>query len=147
MLYAEDKKLTIRLFTGAVLYGIGMALTVFAKVSLPVELAFLIVAYVILGGDVVWQAVKNISRGQIFDEHFLMSLSTIGAFAIGEYPEAVAVMLFYQIGEFSSRWRSSVPENPFLTSWTFARMWHPFFGMENCAPFPRKALPWEKPSL
>ena len=64
------------------------------------ELAFLIVAYVILGGDVVWQAVKNISRGQIFDEHFLMSLSTIGAFAIGEYPEAVAVMLFYQIGEF-----------------------------------------------
>ena len=97
---AEDKKLTIRLFTGAVLYGIGMALTVFAKVSLPVELAFLIVAYVILGGDVVWQAVKNISRGQIFDEHFLMSLSTIGAFAIGEYPEAVAVMLFYQIGEF-----------------------------------------------
>lgn len=65
---AEDKKLTIRLFTGAVLYGIGMALTVFAKVSLPVELAFLIVAYVILGGDVVWQAVKNISRGQIFDE-------------------------------------------------------------------------------
>ncbi len=95
-----QKKLTIRLFTGAVLYGIGMALTVFAKVSLPVELAFLIVAYVILGGDVVWQAVKNISRGQIFDEHFLMSLSTIGAFAIGEYPEAVAVMLFYQIGEF-----------------------------------------------
>lgn len=117
-----------------------MALTVFAKVSLPVELAFLIVAYVILGGDVVWQAVKNISRGQIFDEHFLMSLSTIGAFAIGEYPEAVAVMLFYQIGEFSSRWRSSVPENPFPTSWTFARMWHPFFGMENCAPFPRKAI-------
>ena len=96
----EDKKLTIRLIAGAVLYGIGMALTVFAKVSLPVELAFLIVAYVILGGDVVWQAVKNISRGQIFDEHFLMSLSTIGAFAIGEYPEAVAVMLFYQIGEF-----------------------------------------------
>lgn len=45
---------------------------------------------------------KNITRGQIFDEHFLMSLSTIGAFAIGEYPEAVAVMLFYQVGEFSS---------------------------------------------
>ena len=97
---AEDKKLTLRLIAGAVLYGIGMALTAFAKVSLPVELAFLIVAYVILGGDVVWQAVKNISRGQVFDEHFLMSLSTIGAFAIGEYPEAVAVMLFYQIGEF-----------------------------------------------
>ena len=64
------------------------------------ELAFLIVAYVILGWDVVWQAVKNITRGQVFDEHFLMSVSTIGAFAIGEYPEAVAVMLFYQVGEF-----------------------------------------------
>ena len=46
------------------------------------------------------QAVKNITRGQVFDEHFLMSVSTIGAFAIGEYPEAVAVMLFYQVGEF-----------------------------------------------
>ena len=54
----------------------------------------------ILGWDVVWQAVKNITRGQVFDEHFLMSVSTIGAFAIGEYPEAVAVMLFYQVGEF-----------------------------------------------
>lgn len=43
---------------------------------------------------------ENITRGQVFDEHFLMSVSTIGAFAIGEYPEAVAVMLFYQVGEF-----------------------------------------------
>ena len=77
-----------------------MALTVFAKLPTLAELAFLIVAYVILGWDVVWQAVKNITRGQVFDEHFLMSVSTIGAFAIGEYPEAVAVMLFYQVGEF-----------------------------------------------
>ena len=75
-------------------------MTLFGHVSLPVELGVLIVAYIILGWDVVWQAVKNITRGQIFDEHFLMSLSTIGAFAIGEYPEAVAVMLFYQVGEF-----------------------------------------------
>lgn len=85
---------------GAVVYAIGMALTVFAKLPTLAELAFLIVAYVILGWDVVWQAVKNITRGQVFDEHFLMSVSTIGAFAIGEYPEAVAVMLFYQVGEF-----------------------------------------------
>lgn len=75
-------------------------MTVFAKLPTLAELAFLIVAYVILGWDVVWQAVKNITRGQVFDEHFLMSVSTIGAFAIGEYPEAVAVMLFYQVGEF-----------------------------------------------
>ena len=85
---------------GGVVYAIGMALTVFAKLPTLAELAFLIVAYVILGWDVVWQAVKNITRGQVFDEHFLMSVSTIGAFAIGEYPEAVAVMLFYQVGEF-----------------------------------------------
>ena len=96
----EDKKRTIRLAVGAVVYAIGMALTVFAKLPTLAELAFLIVAYVILGWDVVWQAVKNITRGQVFDEHFLMSASTIGAFAIGEYPEAVAVMLFYQVGEF-----------------------------------------------
>ena len=96
----EDKKRTIRLAVGAVVYAIGMALTVFAKLPTLAELAFLIVAYVILGWDVVWQAVKNITRGQVFDEHFLMSVSTIGAFVIGEYPEAVAVMLFYQVGEF-----------------------------------------------
>ena len=96
----EDKKRTIRLAVGAVVYAIGIALTVFAKLPTLAELAFLIVAYVILGWDVVWQAVKNITRGQVFDEHFLMSVSTIGAFAIGEYPEAVAVMLFYQVGEF-----------------------------------------------
>ena len=96
----EDKKLTVRLAIGAAIYAIGMALTVFAKVRLPIELAFLIVSYVILGGDVVWQAVRNISKGRVFDEHFLMSVSTIGAFVIGEYPEAVAVMLFYQVGEF-----------------------------------------------
>ena len=96
----EDKKLTIRLAIGAAIYGIGMALTVFAKVPLPVELVFLIVSYIILGGDVVWQAVRNISKGRVFDEHFLMSVSTIGAFVIGEYPEAVAVMLFYQVGEY-----------------------------------------------
>ena len=96
----EDKKLTVRLATGAAIYAIGMALTVFAKVPLTIELAFLIVSYVILGGDVVWQAVRNISKGRVFDEHFLMSVSTIGAFVIGEYPEAVAVMLFYQVGEF-----------------------------------------------
>ena len=96
----EDKKLTVRLAIGAAIYAIGMALTVFAKVPLSIRVSFLIVSYIILGGDVVWQAVRNISKGRVFDEHFLMSVSTIGAFVIGEYPEAVAVMLFYQVGEF-----------------------------------------------
>lgn len=53
----------------------------------------------IIGGDIIIRAVKNITRGQVFDEHFLMALATIGAFLIQQYPEGVAVMLFYQIGE------------------------------------------------
>ncbi len=63
------------------------------------ELLLFLLAYLLVGGDVVLRALKNISRGQIFDENFLMMIATIGAFAIGEYPEAVAVMLFYQVGE------------------------------------------------
>lgn len=57
------------------------------------------VAYILIGGDVVLRAARNIARGKIFDEHFLMTIATIGAFAVNEFPEAVAVMLFYQIGE------------------------------------------------
>ena len=58
-----------------------------------------IISYLIVGLEIVLKAIKNIFKGKIFDEHFLMSIATIGAFIIGEYPEAVAVMLFYQIGE------------------------------------------------
>ena len=58
-----------------------------------------IIAYLIVGLEIVWKAIRNIFRGKVFDEHFLMALATIGAFAIGEFPEAVAVMLFYQVGE------------------------------------------------
>ena len=58
-----------------------------------------IIAYLIVGGEIVWKAIRNIFRGNVFDEHFLMAVATIGAFAIGEFPEAVAVMLFYQVGE------------------------------------------------
>lgn len=63
--------------------------------ALPVFLA----AYIVIGGDVVKKAVKNIGHGQIFDENFLMTVATAGAFLVGEYAEAVAVMLFYQVGE------------------------------------------------
>lgn len=56
-------------------------------------------AYAVIGADVVYRAVRNLFHGNFFDEHFLMSIATLGAFAIGEYPEAVAVMLFYQVGE------------------------------------------------
>ncbi|WP_312812396.1 heavy metal translocating P-type ATPase [Sedimentibacter sp.] len=63
------------------------------------QIALFIISYIIVGGDVVKRAVKNIFKGQVFDENFLLSIATIGAFFIGEYPEGVAVMLFYQVGE------------------------------------------------
>ena len=63
------------------------------------QITLFIISYIIVGGDVVKRAVKNIFKGQVFDENFLMSIATIGAFFIGEYPEGVAVMLFYQVGE------------------------------------------------
>ncbi|CAM3972231.1 heavy metal translocating P-type ATPase [Saccharibacillus endophyticus] len=92
----SQKTLLIRLGAGAAL----MATALLAPVNGGIELALFLLAYLTVGGDVVLQAVKNIFRGQVFDEYFLMSVATIGAFAIGEYPEGVAVMLFYQVGEF-----------------------------------------------
>lgn len=80
---------------GVILFVIGMAF----QFSAPLELGIFLGAYLLIGGEVLLRAAKNISRGRIFDENFLMSLATIGAFAIGEYPEGVAVMLFYQVGE------------------------------------------------
>lgn len=85
---------------------IGVALFVAGEVlehmgyGSAVTLPIYIVGYIILGGKVVLTALKNIPKGQIFDENFLMSIATLGAFAIREYPEAVGVMLFYRIGEY-----------------------------------------------
>lgn len=62
-------------------------------------LPMFIVSYLLIGGEVVFRAFRNILRGKVFDENFLMTIATIGAFTVGEYPEAVAVMLFYQVGE------------------------------------------------
>lgn len=89
----------IRLAAGTVVYIAIMVFQAIHPLTDTAYLAGLIAAYLILGYDVLWQALRNITRGRIFDEHFLMSISTVGAFGIGEYPEAVAVMLFYQIGE------------------------------------------------
>lgn len=80
---------------GAVLFGI--ALLIHQPGALRIALFF--VSYLIIGGEVLWRAGRNIIHGQIFDENFLMALATVGAFAVKEFPEAVAVMLFYQIGE------------------------------------------------
>ena len=58
-----------------------------------------ILSYLIVGAEIVWKAIRNILRGKVFDENFLMTVATLGSFSIGEFPEAVAVMLFYQVGE------------------------------------------------
>ena len=87
------------------LLRIGVSLAGFlAAALLPVtgwaRLAAFLVPYGIVGWDVLWRAVRNIAHGQVFDENFLMALATVGAFFVGEYPEGVFVMLFYQVGEF-----------------------------------------------
>ena len=91
----KHKKMLARIIVSAALL-IACALS-------PLEgiwrlLSFL-VPYAVIGWDVLWKAARNIAHGQVFDENFLMALATVGAFATGEYPEAVFVMLFYQVGE------------------------------------------------
>ena len=89
------KKRLWRIILSALLFMLGLIL----PVSVPAGIALMMAAYALIGYDVLWRAIQGIMGGQVFDENFLMSLATIGAIAIGEYPEAVAVMLFYQIGE------------------------------------------------
>lgn len=88
-----------RLLFGAVLFAAGIFLT-HSALPLQLGIATLTVAYLWLGGEVLLTAARNILGGHIFDENFLMSIATLGAFAIGEYPEAVGVMLFYRVGEY-----------------------------------------------
>ena len=96
----ETNNTMLRLTVGGAIFLVGIILG-FALNSIPiVSLSLMIVSYVILGYDVIFSALRNIVRGRVFDENFLMSLSTVGAFILGEYHEAVAVMLFYQIGEY-----------------------------------------------
>ncbi len=85
----------VRIIVAAILYVTLFFLPVHAWIAL---LAYLI-PYFVVGYDVILTAICNVLRGKVFDEQFLMTLATVGAFAVGEYPEAVAVMLFYQLGE------------------------------------------------
>jgi len=102
----------LKLIIGSVVFGVGLALslllgpnpsitsTILPSIVPYIPIALFVAAYIIFGGEIVLRAAKNIARGQVFDENFLMSVATLGAFAIGEYPEAVAVMLFFQVGEY-----------------------------------------------
>ena len=100
---AKQKKTLVRIIVTAVIFAVLSVLKYTGKAdeimpSVAVVLMFL-VPYAVIGFDVIIKAAKNISHGQVFDENFLMLTATVGAFIIGEYPEAVAVMLFYQVGE------------------------------------------------
>lgn len=80
--------------------GVTLAAAIYFRNTAPlVGLALFVLSYILTGGDVVLKALKNIAKGEVFDENFLMVIATFGAFLIGEYPEAVAVMIFYKIGE------------------------------------------------
>ena len=99
----KQKKMLYRILAAFALF---LALEVGEKIGwadwmeeFPRGLLIFLVPYVLVGWDIVYRAARNISHGQVFDENFLMTLATIGAFAVGEYAEAVAVMLFYQVGE------------------------------------------------
>lgn len=92
---AKQKKMLIRILVSAVLFAVVMLVPFKGWI----RLAAFLVPFGVIGWDVLWRAVRNILHGQIFDENFLMSLATVGAFFTGEYPEAVVVMLFYQVGE------------------------------------------------
>ena len=99
----KQKKMMARILITFVLFA---ALMIMEKGELalwnwgfPAGFALYLVPYLLIGWDVIWKAARNIRHGQIFDENFLMMIATFGAFGVGEYSEAVAVMLFYQVGE------------------------------------------------
>ena len=94
----SNKKAIAQLILGAVCMALGLALSHFGA-PMPAYLAAYLIGYVILGREVVWTAVRNLASGHVFDENFLMSVATIGAFLVGDFAEAVGVMLFFQIGE------------------------------------------------
>lgn len=77
----------------------SLAVIVFLPVNEKIKAVLYLLPYLTVGWDILWSAVRNIAHGQVFDENFLMSLATVGAFALGDYVEAAAVMLFYQVGE------------------------------------------------
>ncbi|MBQ2201671.1 MAG: heavy metal translocating P-type ATPase, partial [Clostridia bacterium] len=89
----------IRLIAGAVLFAGGLTAHLL-HAPLYVQLPLFLLCYAVLAYDVVWNALRGLIRGQIFGEALLMTISSVGAFVLGGYPEAAAVMLFYQLGEF-----------------------------------------------
>ncbi len=93
------KKRLICIIVGAVIYAAAILIDIFAGINHWIVFGIFLVSFLMIGGDVIWKALRNIARGRIFDENFLMLIATVGAFVLQDYREGVAVMLFYQVGE------------------------------------------------
>ena len=100
----KQKKMLARIVSAAVLFVAVELVTRAAALPGWGRLLIFLIPYFVIGWDILWRAARNIAHGQVFDENFLMALATVGALAIGEYPESVFVMLFYQVGEFFQGW-------------------------------------------
>jgi cadmium-exporting ATPase len=97
----KQKKMLSKIIMGACLYIIAVIVSKISfSMSNIISFGLFIAAYIIVGKDVLLKAFSNIKKGKVFDENFLMTIATVGAVIIGEYPEAVGVMLFYMVGEF-----------------------------------------------
>ncbi|UZT81290.1 heavy metal translocating P-type ATPase [Caproicibacterium sp. BJN0003] len=92
----EQKKQLVRIIVSGILF----AASFFLPLDEGGKFIFCLISYVVIGWDILWEAIKNLIHGKVFDENFLMALATIGALGIGKYDEAVEVMLFFQVGEF-----------------------------------------------
>ncbi|MGW8114918.1 heavy metal translocating P-type ATPase [Caproicibacterium sp. NSD3] len=92
----EQKKQLIRIIVSGILF----ACSFFLPLDEGGKFIFCLIPYLVIGWDILWEAIKNLIHGKVFDENFLMALATVGALGIGKYDEAVEVMLFFQIGEF-----------------------------------------------
>lgn len=95
----KSKKMILRIVISLIIFIPTFILHLFIDIKTYILLSISLVAYLIIGYDILFRCIKNIKRGNFLDENFLMTIATIGAFIIGEYLEAVAVMIFYQIGE------------------------------------------------
>ena len=91
----KQKRLLLRIIVATILFISGKVFSV----QEPIEIGIFLVCYTVVGWDIIWKAITNILHGQVFDENFLMTIATLGALILGEYSEGVAVMLFYQVGE------------------------------------------------
>ena len=98
----KQKTMRLRIIATFIIYiplAVLQHMEVFASKDSLLWLFLYLIPYLLVGWDILYRAVRNIRNGQVFDENFLMTLATFGAFGVGEYSEGVAVMLFYQVGE------------------------------------------------